>query len=143
MVNAFLAGTLGRIVTIATALALVPASSATTPLTPHLERGSLERLNQELGGAGISETAGSAVIAALYRVLGTKPRKARYRYRQTAPQLPDVDAVAQPFREGCAKTRLTITPKQKGKRRITMNGVYCLADPEIYAWRIDALTFKP
>lgn len=143
MAKAFPARVPGRILAIATVFALAPGSGATIPLSPHLERSSLDRLNRELAGAGISETEGSAVAAALYRVLGAKPQKARYRYRQAAPQLPDVDAVAQPLRKGCAKARLTITPKAKTRLPTTMNGVYCLADPKIYAWRIDTLTFKP
>lgn len=118
------------------------AAHALMPLSPQLDPPSRAALVRALGGAGIDETASSAVEISLLAVLGIKPTANRYRYRETAPQLPDVDAAASLAGRGCAGVNLTARPKDGSRRPVAIRGVYCLSDPARYVWTARSLSVR-
>ena len=115
---------------------------AVMPITPQLDAASRAALVRSLAEAGIPEAGSSAVLISLTSVLGTGPAARRHRYRQPYPQLPDVDARAQPGQAGCANVRLEARPKAEPRRRVAITGTYCLSDPARYIWTARALSVR-
>jgi len=105
-----------------------------SPLSPRLAATTHAALLADLTRLGLPEVAQNSVVIGVTAVLGFKPESTAYRYSEPYPQLPKIEAHAEPTGPACARVDVMVS-HDNPVLRLNVVGTYCLVG--VAVWQSD------